>query len=73
VVVDISGIDERHCLEVIVCFFDTCIGGIDGHHSLNILHELYCPVMISDLILITALVLLTLIIRTVRLLEISCY
>jgi hypothetical protein len=33
-ILDIRGIDDRHCLEVIVCFFD--IGGIDGHHSLNI-------------------------------------
>ena len=36
-------------------------------------HELYCPVTISGLILITAHVLLMCIIRTVRLLKISCW
>jgi hypothetical protein len=31
--VDIGGIDDQQCLEVIVCFVD--IGGIDDHHCLE--------------------------------------
>jgi hypothetical protein len=33
--IDIGGIVDHHCLEVIVCFVD--IGGIVDHHCLNIL------------------------------------
>jgi hypothetical protein len=33
--VDIGGIVDRHCLEVIVCFVD--IGGIVDHHCLEVI------------------------------------
>ena len=33
--VDIGGIVDYHCLEVIVCFVD--IGGIVGHHCLEVI------------------------------------
>ena len=33
--VDIGGISDHHCLEVIVCFVD--IGGIADHHCLEVI------------------------------------
>jgi hypothetical protein len=33
--VNIGGVVDHHCLEVIVCFVD--IGGIDDYHCLNFL------------------------------------
>jgi hypothetical protein len=32
---DIGGVVDQHCLEVIVCFVD--IGGIDDHHCLEVI------------------------------------
>ena len=46
--VDIGGIVDHHCLEVIVCFVD--IGGITDHHCLEVI---VCFFILVELLTIT--------------------
>ena len=47
--VDIGGIVDHHCLEVIVCFVD--IGGIVDHHCLEVIVCFFFYILVELLII----------------------